>query len=249
MNKRFKIFLLSALLVSLSLPVMVSAQSFTVSAQSAQATGDVNGFISGYITVTNSTTQDLRLRVAITGKTNFPSDWQTQICFFQNCFPPSVESVEGVLGPNESEVLDLTMMTGPTAGTATVQVTVTNLGNPTDNKVLTYTATANLVNSVSSPLAGSFALAQNYPNPFSMGKSTGTTIGYALPSASYAVLKVYNLLGKEVRTLVNESRPLGRSTAVWDGRDNSGKQVSAGIYMYKLTSGNHTFSRRLSLTR
>jgi hypothetical protein len=249
MNKRFNIFLLSALLASLSLPVMLSAQSFTVSAESAQASGDTVSYISGYIQVTNATAQDLRLRVAITGKTNFPSEWQTQICFFQGCFPTGVESVDGVLGPGESDVLDLTMIPGRTPGTATVQVTVTNLGNPTDSKVLTYTATANLVNSVSSPLAGSFALAQNYPNPFSMGKSTGTTIGYALPSASCAVLKVYNLLGKEVRTLVNESRPLGRSTVVWDGRDNSGKQVSAGIYMYKLTSGNHTLSRRLSFTR
>jgi len=249
MNKRFNIFLLSALILSLSLPSALSAQSFTVSSETAQSTGDTNGFLSGYIQVTNTTMQDLRLRVAITGKTNFPSDWQTQICFFLNCFPPSVESVEGVLGPGESDVLDLTMMSGPTPGTAIVQVTVTNIGNPTDTKVLTYTATASVVNSVSSPFAGSFALAQNYPNPFSMSKSSATTIGYVLPSASHAVLKVYNLLGKEVRPLVNESRPLGRSTAVWDGRDNSGKQVSAGIYMYKLTSGNHTFSRRLSFTR
>ncbi len=249
MNKRFRIFLLSALLVTICLPGITSAQSFTVSSETAQANGEINNFISGYIQVTNTTSQDLRLRVAITRKTNLPSDWQTQICFFLNCFPPAVEMVEGKLGPDETDILDLTMQTGPTPGTATVEVTVTNIGNPSDFKVLTYTATASPVNNMSSPLAGSFALAQNYPNPFSMSKASATTIGYVLPTGGHTVLKLYNLLGSEVRTLVNESRPAGRSTASWDGRDNAGKQLPAGIYMYKLSSGRQSFSRRLSYTR
>ncbi len=250
MNNRFRISLSVLALSALLLPVFASAQSFSVTAESAQASGKTNDYISGYISVTNTTSQDLPLRVTITRKTNLPSDWQTQICFFLNCFPPAVESVDGVLQPNETDILDITFQTGPTPGTATVEVTVTNLANTSDVKVLTYTATATTTTSgASTPGASSFNLAQNYPNPFSNSKSSMTTIGYSLAVPGYASMKVYNLLGKEIRTLVNESRPAGRSTAVWDGRDNSGKPVAPGVYLYKLSSGTQSFSRRLSLTR
>ncbi|MCZ7557793.1 MAG: T9SS type A sorting domain-containing protein [Bacteroidia bacterium] len=231
------------------LPVLAGAQTFSVSAESANVSGKPNDYLSGYISVTNTTNQNLPLRVAITSKQNLPTDWQTQICFFLNCFPPAVESVEGVLQPNETDILDLTFMTGETQGTAVVQVTVTNMNNLSDFKVLTYTATASLSSSSPAPGSFSFALAQNYPNPFSSSKSSMTTIGYTLPNAGHAVMKIYNLLGKEIRTIVNESRPAGRSTAVWDGRDNTGRIVPAGVYMYKLSSGSQSFSRRLSLTR
>jgi hypothetical protein len=154
-----------------------------------------------------------------------------------------------VLTPNETDVLDLTFMTGATPGTATVQITVTNLNNTSDFRVLTFTATATVTNLSAVPGAASFSLAQNYPNPYSSGRSAGTTIGYVLPTSTHAVLKVYNLLGKEIRTLVNESRPAGRSTVVWDGRDHHGRLVAPGIYMYKLSAGKQSFSRRLSFTR
>jgi hypothetical protein len=245
MNKRFTIALL---LFSFSLfPVLASGQSFSVSSETATVTGKPNDYLSGYISVTNNTNQNLSLRVAITSKQNLPADWQTQICFFLNCFPPAVETVEGVLQPNETDVLDLTFITGPTPANATVQVTVTNVNNPSDFKVLTYTAL--LTNTSGTPGATSFALAQNYPNPFSISKSSMTSISYSLPNAGQTAIKVYNLLGKEIRTLVNEHRPAGRSTVMWDGRDSNGRIVSAGVYMYKLISGNQSFSRRLSLTR
>ncbi len=249
MTRRRTISLIFALLLVATLPVVTSAQSFSVASESASATGDVNGFISGYIQVTNLTGQTLNLRVAITNKANLPSDWGTQICFFQNCFPPSVESVDGTLGPGESEVLDLTFFSGPNPGTGSVQVTVSNRDNTNENRVLTFTATSQVTSSYPAPTAGSFFLAQNYPNPFSMSKTSVTNINYVLPSAGYVSLKIYNLLGKEVRTLVNESRPAGKSTAMWDGRDNQGKQLPTGVYVYKLSANGQNFSRRMSFTR
>ena len=249
MTRRRTISLIFALLLVATLPVVTSAQSFSVASESASATGDVNGFISGYIQVTNLTGGTLNLRVAITNKANLPGDWGTQICFFQNCFPPSVESVDGTLGAGESEMLDLTFMTGPNPGTGTVQVTVSNRDNPNESRVLTFTATSQVTSSYPAPTAGSFFLAQNYPNPFSMSKTSVTNINYVLPSAGYVSLKIYNLLGKEVRTLVNESRSAGKSTAMWDGRDNHGKQLPTGVYVYKLSANGQNFSRRMSFTR
>ncbi len=92
-----------------------------------------------------------------------------------------------------------------------------------------------------------FTLFQNYPNPF----NPTTLIRYSLPvarqgrsgeggsrarttSTSYVSLKVYNILGQEVRTLVDEPQAPGYYQVRWDGRDNLGREVSSGIYFYRL---------------
>ncbi len=90
-----------------------------------------------------------------------------------------------------------------------------------------------------------FKLVQNYPNPF----NPSTTIRYQLPKAAHVVLKIYNLSGQEVRTLVNAQQPAGANAVVWDGRDESGKEVSSGIYIYRLHAGEFAQSRKLSFVR
>lgn len=77
-------------------------------------------------------------------------------------------------------------------------------------------------------------LAQNYPNPF----STTTTIPYQLNEASNVQLTVFNILGEKVKILVNEHRSAGLYEVVWDASDYTGKQVSKGIYFFRLEIGN-----------
>jgi len=240
-------FLIVALLLWTAAPV--ASQSFSVAATSAEGSGDLNGYIPVKIMVTNNTSSTLNLRVAITEKSQLPSGWQTQICFFLNCFPPNVEEVDGELEANGHEELDITFMTDENAGTGCVDVTVTNLDNTSEKQVLTFCATAGTTSRSSLPSAGSMSLAQNYPNPFSAGNSGTTKISYFLPSSTPVTLKVYNLLGREIRTLVNETRSAGKSTAIWDGRNNSGRSVPPGVYLYKLTTNRQTITRRMLFTR
>lgn len=75
-----------------------------------------------------------------------------------------------------------------------------------------------------------FILFANYPNPF----NPSTTIPYRLPEAANVVLKIYNLLGEEVVTLVNRQQPAGHYQIQWDGRDYQGKPLSSGMYIYRL---------------
>ena len=75
-----------------------------------------------------------------------------------------------------------------------------------------------------------FALSQNYPNPF----NPTTTIEYALPEQSTVTLKVFNILGQEVATIVNGVQGASHFKAQWDGRNGKGHQVSTGIYFYQL---------------
>ena len=98
-----------------------------------------------------------------------------------------------------------------------------------------------------------FTLEQNYPNPFWSGAASreiaATTIRYQLPKTTQVVLKIYNTSGQEVRTLVNARQPAGVNSVVWDGRDQSGKEVSSGIYIYRLQTGESMQSRKLSFVR
>jgi hypothetical protein len=93
----------------------------------------------------------------------------------------------------------------------------------------------------------SFKLFQNYPNPFNQN----TVIRYSLDVARPVptILKLYNILGKEVRELVNIKQSSGNYTVIWDGKDNSGKEVGSGIYFYQLRAGDPKETKKLVLIK
>jgi hypothetical protein len=94
-------------------------------------------------------------------------------------------------------------------------------------------------------LPEAFGLSQNYPNPF----NPETTIQFQLPEASHVVLKIFNLLGEEVRTLVNSQHQAGYHTIKWDGTDESGNSVSNGVYLYRIQAGSFSKIMKMSLLR
>lgn len=94
-------------------------------------------------------------------------------------------------------------------------------------------------------LPGKVALFQNYPNPF----NPVTRIRYALPKPQLVTLKVYNLLGQEVVTLVYDWKVGGHHDVIWDGKDRYGLSVSSGIYFSTLFAGNRVLSRKMVIIR
>ena len=90
-----------------------------------------------------------------------------------------------------------------------------------------------------------FALEQNYPNPF----NAGTVIRFALESAGFVEVTVYDLLGQNVRTLAREWRTAGAHAARWDGRDDDGGELASGVYLYRLQAGEQVEARKLVLVR
>ena len=75
-----------------------------------------------------------------------------------------------------------------------------------------------------------FQLFQNYPNPF----NAATRIKFTLPGRDRISLRIYDLTGREVRLLQNDSLEAGTYSVIWDGRDNSGRAVGSGIYLCRL---------------
>jgi flagellar hook assembly protein FlgD len=62
-------------------------------------------------------------------------------------------------------------------------------------------------------------------------------------------LKIFDLIGQEIRTLVNERQETGYHSAVWDGRDNAGNQVASGIYLYRIQAGEFVNVRKMVLLK
>lgn len=91
-----------------------------------------------------------------------------------------------------------------------------------------------------------FALFQNYPNPF----NPETSIKYKLAEPSHVALKIFNVLGQEIRTLVNEDQTAGAHTIKWDGKDNFGRPAASGIYIYQVKVGEQfNTARRMLLLK
>jgi hypothetical protein len=85
-----------------------------------------------------------------------------------------------------------------------------------------------------------FHLSQNYPNPF----NPNTTIWYSVPGSCFVTLTVYDLLGREIETLVSESKTPGDYSVVWDGENHA-----AGIYLVRLTAGDFKETRKIVLQK
>jgi hypothetical protein len=90
------------------------------------------------------------------------------------------------------------------------------------------------------PVPYIFELAQNYPNPF----NPSTTIKFSIPSESHVILKIYDMLGREVRTLLNEEKAPGNYSANFIAGN-----LPSGVYLYKLTAGNYTNAKKLVLLK
>jgi hypothetical protein len=85
----------------------------------------------------------------------------------------------------------------------------------------------------------------NYPNPF----SDQTTLEYVLPDPGQVRLAVYDVLGRQVRVLVDENQKAGRHTVPWDGRDESGRRLASGVYLARLVVGGTTKVQKMTFVR
>jgi len=90
-----------------------------------------------------------------------------------------------------------------------------------------------------------FALNQNYPNPF----NPTTEISYDLPKTTHVRLTVYNMLGQKVATLIDAKMPAGSYQATWNGKDEFGRHVGSGLYIYQLEAGSFKATKKMLLMK
>ena len=97
----------------------------------------------------------------------------------------------------------------------------------------------------STELIESFKLFQNYPNPF----NPSTQINFSIIYSSKVSLKIYDILGREIKTLLNKKLNPGRYSITWDGTDNSGNKVTSGMYIYRIKANNFVKSEKMILMK
>jgi hypothetical protein len=86
-----------------------------------------------------------------------------------------------------------------------------------------------------------FHLYNNYPNPF----NPGTNIGFEIPQGGNVKLIVFNSLGQQICSLVDQNISAGTHQVIWNGKDSWGKEVPTGIYFYRLTSGGYSETKKM----
>ena len=90
-----------------------------------------------------------------------------------------------------------------------------------------------------------FALHQNYPNPF----NPVTTLRYDLPENAMINITIYDMLGRQVKTLINQTQDAGYKSLIWDATNDYGKPVSAGLYLYQIQAGEYMQTKKMVLLK
>lgn len=92
-------------------------------------------------------------------------------------------------------------------------------------------------------IPSNFQLAQNYPNPF----NPLTAIQFQVPKTNQVSIKIFNLLGKQIKTLADDQYNAGAYKVLWDSKDNNGQRVASGVYFYQMSAGNFQMTRKMIL--
>ena len=90
-----------------------------------------------------------------------------------------------------------------------------------------------------------FTIHQNYPNPF----NPVTTLRYELPEQTHVNITIYDMLGRKVKTLINQTQDAGYRSVIWDSTNNYGKPISAGIYLYQIQAGEYMQTKKMVLLK
>lgn len=134
-----------------------------------------------------------------------------------------------------------------TAGTVTLFAVGNSVNNDGDNTGDAWNFASNKPVTITSTTGISeenkalrFSLDQNYPNPF----NPSSVISYQLPVTGFVTLKIYDIAGNEIETLVNEERPAGRHEVKFDG-----KELPSGVYLYSIISGGYSVTKKMVLAK
>ncbi len=173
-----------------------------------------------------------------------PANWLSELCFDVNCYPPNVDSVVTTEAFHPGDTVEISVHFLPdqsVAGTGHVQIQIGTMHNPNDRTIMNLTASTepSAVNDQINSL-NEFRLMQNYPNPF----NPSTTISYNIAKRANVSLKIYNITGKEVATLVNGEKEPGSYRVNFNA-----EKLSSGIYFYKISAGNFSSVRKMILIK
>jgi len=231
---------------------VVTAQDLTIHAENSYLVDSLGSEIIFEIELTNNSSGELGVTI-IRKERDIPATWSSSLCF-ANCFAPFVDSISTTpdfgstpLAPGESRVISLHVFPLVEDAEAIIEMKFVNEQNSIEEYKLEFIAASAII-SVDDENSGNYKyrLSQNYPNPF----NPSTIIEYSIPSnghgeMSNVTLKVYDILGREIITLVNREQSSGNYKIQF----NAEKVIPSGVYFYELRTNSFHQVKKMILEK
>ena len=188
--------------------------------------------------VRNNTSSNITVNISIINRYVTPGWDSIGICDWHNCYAAGVYNITSVTPPGAYETLYVYFAPNGIAGSGHCTVRV-NYQSTTIDQDFAVEANPIGIKQISS-IIKDFELGQNYPNPF----NPNTKIGFSLPKGEYVSLRVYDILGREVRVLVSQNMTPGEYEVDFDA-----KNLSSGMYYYSLRAGENVSVKKMVLVK
>jgi|GEM_PF-2246054 len=200
--------------------------------------GDSTQQIKSHAVVRNTTSSNITLNINIINTYVTPGWALIGMCDWHICYGPGTYSITSVIAPNVNDTLYVyfTPNAQPGNGHCTVSITYQST---TINQDFGVEADPIGIHQISTTV-NEFSLNQNYPNPF----NPNTKINFTIPKTEAVYLKVYDLLGREVKSLVSETLTQGEYQVDFDA-----KNLSSGMYYYSLRAGDFVAVKKMVLVK
>jgi hypothetical protein len=181
-----------------------------------------------------------------------PENWTVSYCFDGICYPPTLVTSQipdgGGTIPSAGVVpIDLDFTTIFDEGIGTVYVTIASNSDPTLTETRSFRVTTDSIVAVDDVPVPALTGVQATPNPFNPSTNIRFTTGGS--TSQTAVIDIYNALGRRVRTLVAQDQAPGQHAVNWDGRDDRGASLAAGVYVASVRVGDAHQNVKMSLVK
>lgn len=238
-------------IVLLAFPFFMNSQTFLYNPIELSITSVPGERIGCHAEVKNMMDSKITVHLARL-RNDIPLTWTSSFCLNQ-CYSPFTDEADEDIPASTTFAFIVYFDTDPSAeGNGEVEMRISLKENPLEAYNLVFNATTKITSAADHDAGvGKFELAQNFPNPFSAGSfgNPSTTIRFTVAKTAPVSIRVYDLLGREVRTLVHGVKLQGGYIAQWDGKDNDAHHVPTGLYLYKMQSGDFTQTRRMLLLK
>lgn len=217
----------------------VKGQSFSFVPDNATVYDAPGSEIIIHVPIINTSSDTIIIYVLRT-QNDLPADWSSSFCFDGLCFAPFVDSAASdPISPGDTVDFSLDVYTDTIPGTATFRIVAKNIANPSDSIAVVLVASTDLSSIKNSgQVVKTFSLFQNYPNPF----NPTTTISFELINRSFTTLKIFDILGRDVASIINKELESGYHEYNFSATDF---KLHSGVYYYQLTAGSYQETKKM----
>jgi hypothetical protein len=233
------------LFLSISIVILFTANSYSqtfsfVRTSPAVVHGSLDSvFIKCHAEVNNLTGSTFNITFRMTNIIK-PATWDVGICTWVMCYAPGLDSITESCPPGV-HIFDLYFYHYGNSGTGSTTIVAKKFTNPAENYSQTFSGVTDPIGIKQiSSVVKDFELSQNYPNPF----NPSTRINFSIPSKDYVYLRVYDILGREVKTLVDNELNAGEYEFEFDAHN-----LTSGIYYYSLRAGDYVSVKKMVLVK